>query len=111
MKRTIYDLFRERVTIQPDATAVFDERRRLTYSGLDRLADTIAAGFPVARPAFVGIVMNHSVEMIASMLAVLKLGAAYVPVEPSFPVERIRLIIRESGITLPHGTRRDDAGN
>ena len=92
---TIYDHFREQVAIHPEATAVFDEHRRLTFRELDGLTDTIASGFPVAHPAFVGVVMDHSVEMVASMLAILKLGAAYVPVEPSFPIERIRFIMQE----------------
>ncbi len=97
-RNTVYGLFREQAEARSDATAVFDERRSLTFSELDRLADTIASGFPVKRPDFVGIVMDHSVEMIASMLAVVKLGAAYIPVEPTFPVERIRLMMRESHI-------------
>lgn len=95
---TIYDLFREQVAKQPDATAVFDERRRITFLELNKLADTIATGFPVTRPKFVGVVMDHSVEMVASILAVLKLGAAYIPVEPSFPTERIRFIMKECNV-------------
>ena len=78
--------------------AVQDGSRALTYAQLDALADTIAAAFPDRNPAFVGIVMDHSVEMIASILAVLKAGAAYVPAEPSFPVERIRYMMKESDV-------------
>ena len=85
--------------------AVQDGSRTLTYAQLDALADTIATGFPTRNPAFVGIVMDHSVEMIASILAVLKTGAAYVPAEPSFPIERIRYMMKESDVDfiITHG--------
>lgn len=96
---TVYDYLRKQVEKQPNATAVFDDRRRLTFRELDAMANSIAAMFPV-HPEVVGIVMNHSVEMIASLFAVLKTGAAYVPVEPSFPVERIRFIMNECKVSF-----------
>jgi len=68
---------------------------RLTYGELDALATEIADGFPVKQPAKVGIVMSHSVEMIATILAALKSGAAYVPAEPSFPKERIKYMMED----------------
>lgn len=49
---TIYDHFREQVAMYPEATAVFDEHRRLTFSELDGLTDIIATGFPVVPAAF-----------------------------------------------------------
>lgn len=94
---TIYDYLKKQVKMRPEALAVIDEHRRLTFSELDALATTIAAAFP-KRPKFVGVVMNHSAEMIAALFAVLKSGAAYVPVEPSFPIERIRFIMQECDV-------------
>jgi D-alanine--poly(phosphoribitol) ligase subunit 1 len=91
---TVYDYFKDQVISQPDALAILDEQRRVTFKELDQLIDTIAAGF-TRESHFVGIVMDHSVEMIASILAVLKAGAAYVPVEPSFPSDRIKFIMKE----------------
>ena len=103
--QNIYSEFRRIVAATPDALAVKASIRALTYAQLDALADTVAAAFPVGNPAFVGIVMDHSVEMIASILAVLKTGAAYVPAEPSFPIERIRYMMKESGVDfiITHG--------
>ena len=89
--QSVYSEFRKIVVATPDAMAVQDGSRTMTYAQLDALADTIAAGFPSHNPAFVGIVMDHNVEMIASILAVLKTGAAYVPAEPSFPIGQMRL--------------------
>lgn len=96
MEDMIYSLFSRQVSGCPDAPAVADERRSLTYAELDRLADTILSEFPTRKPQRVGIVMNHGVEMIAALIAVLKSGAAYVPVEPTFPLERIRYILEET---------------
>ena len=94
--KTIYDVFKQQVTPQTDAVAVMDEKKCLTYGELDALATEIADGFPVKQPAKVGIVMSHSVEMIATIiLAALKSGAAYVPAEPSFPKERIKYMMED----------------
>ena len=103
--QSVYSELKKTVSTSPDNVAVQDDFRTLTYAELDALADTIAARFPVADPACVGIVMDHSVEMIASILAVLKTGAAYVPAEPSFPIERIRYMMKESDVDfiVTHG--------
>ena len=93
--KTIYDVFKQQVTAQTDAVAVMDEKKCLTYSELDAMATEIADGFPVKQPAKVGIVMSYSVEMIATILAALKSGAAYVPAEPSFPKERIKYMMED----------------
>lgn len=95
---TIYSLFRQRVLEQSDAPAVGDGRRSLTYRQLDELVDDVAALFPVAKPRFVGIVADHGVGQIAALLAVLKRGAAYVPMEPSFPKGRMRFVMGECGV-------------
>lgn len=91
---TIYDYLKQQVELQPDARALSDEKRSLTFRELDRLALQIACGFP-GQPKRIGVVMNHGVEMIASLFAILKIGAAYVPVEPSFPADRIRFMMNE----------------
>ncbi len=93
--KTIYDVFKQQVTAHPDAIAVMDEKKSLTYGELDAMATEIADGFPIKNPAKVGIVMSHSVEMIATILAALKSGAAYVPAEPSFPKERIKYMMED----------------
>ena len=96
-KTSLYESFLQRAKETPSAIAVRDERRSLSYDELRLLADTIAARLP-HRVRFVGIVMDHGAEMIAAMLAVLKLGAAYVPAEPGFPVERIRFMLTEADV-------------
>lgn len=95
---TIIESFLVQVNKNEQAIAVFDNNRKLSRKELLLLADTIASKLP-ADCKKVGIMMNHSVEMIASILAVLRVGAAYVPVEPFFPKERIRYMLDEANVT------------
>lgn len=97
---TIYSRFREVALRQPEAPAIIEEAETLTYAQLDRLANRIMAKFHDRRLPVIGIVMSHGTEQIAAMLAVLKSGAAYVPVEPSLPQERIDYMMHEAGVQL-----------
>lgn len=98
MENTIYNRFRQIAASRPDAVAIVENGREITYAQLDRLAGTIMTLFPEKQARRVGIVMNHGIEMIASILAVLKSGAAYVPAEPSFPPERIKFMMEEADV-------------
>ena len=98
MESTIYSRFKELVKNDPDHPAVIDERSCVNYAGLDRLVDSLISRFPSFIPARVGIVMDHSVEMIGSILAVIKSGAAFVAVEPDFPPERLTTFLIENGV-------------
>ncbi len=97
---TIYSRFSECVDNCPNNPAVLEDGRSYTYRQLDLMVDSIMARFYDAAPRRVGICMSHSVEMIAAMLAVLKSGAAYVPVEPSLPLERREYMMDSAGIEL-----------
>lgn len=98
MKPTIYSRFKELVDSQPDRPAVIDERSCVSYNGLDQLCDTFLSRFPSYVPARVGVVMDHSVEMIAIIMAIVKAGGAFVPVEPDFPPERMNRYLTECGV-------------
>lgn len=97
MEETIYHLFKEAVSKHKDATAVIENDRITTFGELSRLVDLIAGTFPETVTS-VGIVMSHRLEMIASILAVLKCGARYVPTEPDFPTGRIQYMMQEAGV-------------
>ncbi len=109
-QNVICELLHERAREAPDAVAVFDEERTLTRKGLEQLIDTIAASIPPSARR-VGIVMDHTVEMIAAVFAVVKRGGAYVPVEPFFPQERIDFMMRDAGVdaVLANSAYRDKA--
>lgn len=94
-QNVIYELLQNKIQEAPDAAAVFDEQRRLTGRELGALIDTIASKIP-AQAHRVGIVMEHSAEMIAAIFAVLKRGCAYIPAEPFFPQERIEFMMQDA---------------
>ncbi len=87
----------------PGAPAVSLGTERLTYAGLDRLSNRLARHLRAAgvRPGDrVALRLERSAEMIAAILAVLKAGAAYVPLDPSHPAERLDETLADSGAVL-----------
>lgn len=99
MKDTIYACYADKVSENPNAIAIFDEKCSLTRKELEQLIDTIAVKIPenIHR---VGIMMEHSVEMIATIFAVLKRGNTYVPVEPFFPQKRIDFMMEDAQVEV-----------
>lgn len=100
--KTVIDLFEEAVESMPDHIAIMDKNINLSYSELQtavvQLADTIAGKSKPTK--VVAIMLEHSAELIMSMLAVLKVGACYVPIDPSYPKERVDYILEDSGASL-----------
>jgi amino acid adenylation domain-containing protein len=85
----------------PAAVAVTDGRRSLTYAQLDARAAHVAAalrGHGELRN--VGIYLDRSVDMVASILGVLMAGATYVPLDPTFPSERLSYLVEDSQISV-----------
>ena len=99
-KRTIYSAFKSVVDERPDALAIAEDGKRVTYAELDSLIDDIAATFYDKDFRYIGIVMNHGIHQIAAMLAVLKSGAAYVPAETFLPKDRIDYMMKTAGVSL-----------
>ncbi len=97
MENTIYDLFKSVADSNKNAVAIIENQRTLTFEQLSTMVDLIADSFPEGIKA-VGIVMSHRAEMIASILAVLKTGAMYIPAEPSFPRGRIHYMMNEANV-------------
>ncbi|MDE5750616.1 MAG: thioester reductase, partial [Duncaniella sp.] len=58
-KRTIYSRFKDMVSKYPDSPAIVDDNRKISYSQLDAMVDSIVAKFYDQKPSFVGIVMQH----------------------------------------------------
>ena len=97
-RRTVYDRFSRWVGWQPNALAVIEDGRSVTYRQLYIMANAIMSKFYAKQCRVVGVVMGHSIEMIAAILAVLKSGAAYVPAEPSLPEDRTDYMMRSAGV-------------
>ncbi len=111
-QNVIYEILRDKIAEAPDAVALLDGERSLTRAEFGRLIDTVAAKIP-AGARRVGILMDHSVEMVAAIFAVLKTGKAYVPAEPFFPRERIRFMMEDAGAEAMIANRayREKAGD
>ena len=96
----VHEAFEAQVDRAPDKVALIDGARSLTYRELDRRANHVARAL-VARGAgadqMVGIYVERSIEMLVGLLGILKAGAAYVPMDPSYPRERIALMLEDSG--------------
>ena len=94
-------LFRERAAAEPDRSALICGDRRLTFGELDERSDGLAEALAAAGAGpgtRVGFCMNRSVEAVAAILAVFKVGAVWVPMDPAYPAERMAYIIRDSGM-------------
>jgi amino acid adenylation domain-containing protein/thioester reductase-like protein len=84
----------------PDAVAVVQGERRITYGDLDRRADRLAHVLSrrgVRRGSVVMVHLERSIDLIVSFLATLKAGAAYLPVEPDLPGRRVARYVEEAG--------------
>jgi amino acid adenylation domain-containing protein len=96
--KTIIDLFQAQVLRTPDDEAIRFGDQSLTYRELNARANQIAAhmrSLGVGPGELVTIFMEHSIEVVFVILGVLKAGAAYVPVDPSSPKERIAFMLRD----------------
>ncbi len=92
----IHELFEAQATKTPDATAAIFENERVTYAELNLRANQLAHHLRrrgVGRGARVGVVMDRSLDMVLSVIGIVKAGAAYVPLDPDWPSERIRWIL------------------
>jgi amino acid adenylation domain-containing protein len=93
------ELFQTQVTRTPDAPAVIFEGRHLSYAELNHRANRLARlliSNGAGPERFVAIAMPRSPDMIVAVLAVLKAGAAYVPVDPAYPSDRIAYMLAET---------------
>ncbi|MES2316844.1 MAG: amino acid adenylation domain-containing protein [Pseudomonadota bacterium] len=100
---SVHGLFERQAAARPDAIALECGDERLTYAQLNRRANQVAA-FLRARGAgadsLVGLCVERSANMVAALLGILKAGAAYVPLDPSYPSARLNYMLRDSRAAL-----------
>ncbi|MFI9324914.1 amino acid adenylation domain-containing protein [Kitasatospora aureofaciens] len=97
------ELFAAWVAAQPDALAVIDERERVSYRELDERANRIAhhlIGLGAARGQLIGLCVERGAAMAAGLLGIMKAGAAYLPLDPAYPTERLAYMLQDSGARL-----------
>ncbi|MBV9111120.1 MAG: AMP-binding protein, partial [Gemmatimonadetes bacterium] len=99
----IHQRFEARVAETPEATALTFEGGSLTYAALNERANRLAHHLRargIAADARVGVMMERGAEMVVSLLAILKAGAAYVPLDPGYPADRLAYMLADSAVSL-----------
>jgi amino acid adenylation domain-containing protein len=98
--RRLEQLFEEQVDRTPDGVAVVHDGQSWTYRELDERANRLArhlARLGAGPGKMVAVCMNRSADMLAAVLAILKSGAAYVPLDPAYPKERLSFLLGDTG--------------
>jgi len=96
-------LFEEQVARTPDATALVMGPKKLSYRGLNDKANQLAGYLRqqgVTPESRVGVFMDRSVDIVVSFLAILKSGGVYLPLDPSFPKERLAFMLADAKVAL-----------
>jgi amino acid adenylation domain-containing protein len=98
-RKCIHELFLEQVKRTPSAVAVKHKGEKLTFSELNRRANQLGhylTKMGVGPETRVAICMERGLEMVIGLLAILKAGAAYVPLDPTYPVERLQMMLEDA---------------
>ena len=99
----IHELFERQAERTPDNVAIACDGHALTYAELNRRANRLARGLQrsgLERGAPVGLCVGRSAQMMVAVLAVLKAGGAFVPLDPSYPTERLEFMLKDSGARI-----------
>jgi len=112
--RMLHELVEDSAARSPDAVAVAsatEEREAaesLTYAELNGRADRLAAhlrALGIRTETLVGISLSRTSDLVVAVLAALKAGGAYLPLDPNYPIERLSFMLRDSGAPVVIGTR------
>ena len=98
-RTTIVDLFENMVLQHPSRIAVICNGEQLTYEELNKKANQLARYLRdkhIGYDDLIGIMTSRSLEMVIGLIAVIKLGACYIPIDPNYPEERINYLIKNS---------------
>ena len=99
----LHQLFEAQAARTPESVALIFDNQRISYAELDGRANQLAhhlRSLGVGPEIFVGLLLKRRVEMIVALLAVLKAGGAYLPLEPSYPQERLRFMVEDTHASI-----------
>jgi amino acid adenylation domain-containing protein len=102
-EQPITRLFEQQVKLTPHAIAVAHQRLQLTYAELNTRANKLAhhlKKFGVGAESLVGVCVERSMEMLVAVLATLKAGGAYLPLDPTYPKSRLDFMLEDSGVKV-----------
>ncbi|TKI15944.1 hypothetical protein FCT18_22235, partial [Lysinibacillus sphaericus] len=98
-EKTIHEIFEEQAQRAPEQVAVVYEQDKLTYKELNQRANQLARYLRekgVKEESIVGIMMDRSLEMMISILGVLKAGGAYLPIDKTYPKDRVDFMLQDT---------------
>lgn len=102
--QTLIDLIEEQVQLTPDKPALIFQNKTLTYREMDQLANQLAHHLmhsaAIKPDDRIGLIMDRSEKLIISLLAIMKTGAAYVPMPPLYPEDRLNHISQSAQLSL-----------
>ncbi|MCK4258836.1 MAG: amino acid adenylation domain-containing protein [Halanaerobiales bacterium] len=101
--QTIHHLFEKQVEKMPENIAIVFETNELSYRKLNQKANQLARLLRekgVRPDTIVGIMVERSLEMVIGVMGILKAGAAYLPIDPDYPSERIKYILEDSQVQI-----------
>ena len=105
---TLHQLVEAQVDRSPDAVAVVSESTSITYGELDCRANQIAhrlQAMGIGPESVLAVCLDRSIEMVVALLGILKSGAAYLPVDVSFPADRIAYILQDACVSAVIASR------
>ncbi|MEJ2137210.1 MAG: amino acid adenylation domain-containing protein, partial [Desulfofustis sp.] len=100
---TIVELIKAQVDRVPEAIAISENEVELTYAQLDEISEQMALNLKqlgISSDDFVAVYMDRSTPLIVSLLAILKAGAAFVPIDTAFPEQRLAYVLEDCGCNL-----------
>jgi amino acid adenylation domain-containing protein len=103
LDRCLHERIEEQVDRAPDAVALAFEETSLTYRELDERANRLArhlAALGAGPESRVGVLMERSIELVVALLGILKAGAAYVPLDPEHPMDRLTFQLDNAGVEV-----------
>ncbi|WHZ55988.1 non-ribosomal peptide synthetase [Metabacillus hrfriensis] len=101
--KSVVELFELQVSKTPHETAVVYQGQKLTYQELNKKANHIAnelVKLGIKENCVVGSMVDRSLELPIGVLGILKAGAAYLPIDPNYPIERIKKVIGNSNVDI-----------
>ncbi|MEU2486243.1 amino acid adenylation domain-containing protein [Streptomyces sp. NPDC012617] len=103
LRPTVVEMFQEQARSRPDAVAIVDEHRSLTYRETAELSAQLAHHLierGLTSEQVVGISLGRSADMVVGLLGVLQAGCAFVPLDPAWPAERRAVVVEDARIVL-----------